>query len=172
MSVTEVRKSQDPDPCSGSESQAWVLMAERQAFTGAHHSSLDKPIGSRVGRYTIRECLGVGGMGEVYRADDSVLKRSVALKRITPRAGNDPTYRERLLREAERASSISNQHMAAVYDVFEEESELYLAWNMSKAKLSAGARSSDSTQLSFFLLRDNAPKALLRLMPEEFCTAI
>ncbi len=126
MSVTEVRKSPDPDPYSGSESQAWVLMAERQAFTGAHHSSTDRPIGSRVGRYTIRECLGVGGMGEVYRADDSVLKRSVALKRITPRASGDPMYRERLLREAERASSISNQHMAAVYDVLEEESELYL----------------------------------------------
>ena len=126
MSVTEVRKSPDPDSCSGSESQAWVLMAERQAFTGANHSSADRPIGSRVGRYTIRECLGVGGMGEVYRADDSVLKRSVALKRITPQASGDPTYRERLLREAERASSISNQHMAAVYDVLEEESELYL----------------------------------------------
>ena len=126
MSVTEVRKSPGPDSCSGSESQAWVLMAERQAFTGANHSSADRPIGSRVGRYTIRECLGVGGMGEVYRADDSVLKRSVALKRITPQASGDPTYRERLLREAERASSISNQHMAAVYDVLEEESELYL----------------------------------------------
>ena len=126
MGVTEVRKSPDPDSCSGSESQAWVLMAERQAFTGANHSSADKPIGSRVGRYTIRECLGVGGMGEVYRADDSVLKRSVALKRITPQVGGDPMYRERLLREAERASSISNQHMAAIYDVLEEESELYL----------------------------------------------
>ena len=125
MSVTEVRKSRDPDLCSGPVSEALVIMAERQAFTGANHS-IDRPIGSRVGRYTIRECLGVGGMGEVYRADDSVLKRSVALKRITPRVGNDPTYRERLLREAERASSISNQHMAAVYDVFEDESELYL----------------------------------------------
>jgi eukaryotic-like serine/threonine-protein kinase len=125
MSVTEVRKSRDPDSCSGPVSEALVLMAERQAFTGANHS-LDRPIGSRVGRYTIRECLGVGGMGEVYRADDSVLKRSVALKRITPRASGDPMYRERLLREAERASSISNQHMAAVYDVLEEERELYL----------------------------------------------
>jgi serine/threonine protein kinase/tetratricopeptide (TPR) repeat protein len=81
---------------------------------------------SRVGRYTIRECLGVGGMGEVYRADDSVLKRSVALKRITPKASGDPVYRIRLLREAERASSISNQHVAAVYDVLEDDNELYL----------------------------------------------
>ncbi len=126
MSVTVVRKSPDPDPCSGSESQAWVLMAERQAFTGANHSSPGKLIGSRIGRYTIRECLGIGGMGEVYRADDSVLKRSVALKRISPTASGDPMYRIRLLREAERASSISNQHMAALYDVLEEENELYL----------------------------------------------
>ena len=100
-------------------------MAERQAFTGANHPS-GRLIGSRVGRYTIRECLGIGGMGEVYRADDSVLKRSVALKRISPTASGDPMYRIRLLREAERASSISNQHMAALYDVLEEENELYL----------------------------------------------
>jgi len=124
MSVTEARKS--PDSCSRPESQAWVSMAERQAFPGADRSSPEMPIGSRVGRYTIRERLGSGGMGEVYRADDSVLKRAVALKRITPNASGDRTYRERLLREAERASSISNQHMAAMYDVLEEDSELYL----------------------------------------------
>ncbi len=126
MSSTVVRKSPDLDPCSGSESQARVLMAEPQAFTGANHSSPGRLIGSQVGRYTIRECLGIGGMGEVYRADDSVLKRSVALKRISPTASGDPMYRIRLLREAERASSISNQHMAALYDVLEEENELYL----------------------------------------------
>lgn len=126
MSLTEARRSSDPGPGSGPESPAWVLMAERQASPGADHSSVDRPMASRVGRYTIRECLGVGGMGEVYRADDSVLKRSVALKRITPKASGDPVYRVRLLREAERASSISNQHIAAVYDVLEDENELYL----------------------------------------------
>ncbi len=125
MSATEARRSRDPSPGSGPESPAWVLMAERQASPGADHS-VDRPMASRVGRYTIRERLGVGGMGEVYRADDSVLKRSVALKRITPKASGDPVYRIRLLREAERASSISNQHIAAVYDVLEDDSDLYL----------------------------------------------
>jgi tetratricopeptide (TPR) repeat protein/tRNA A-37 threonylcarbamoyl transferase component Bud32 len=63
-------------------------------------------------------------MGEVYRADDTKLKRPVALKRMTQ--VRDESYRQRLWSEARYASRLSGPHIAAVYDVLEEEGELFL----------------------------------------------
>ena len=70
--------------------------------------------GTRVGRFAIRARLGAGGMGEVYLADDTKLKRPVALKRVAPRLRSDPSYHRRLLSEAQRASFLSDQHIAHV----------------------------------------------------------
>ncbi|HEY1271686.1 MAG TPA: protein kinase, partial [Terriglobales bacterium] len=82
--------------------------------------------GSSVGRYRIGERLGKGAMGEVYRAEDPRLKRSVAIKRLSPLLRSDPTYRHRFQEEAERASAFGDAHVASVYDVVEENSEIYL----------------------------------------------
>src|SRR5215471_15668920 len=82
--------------------------------------------GQTVGRFAIRARLGTGGMGEVYRADDTRLKRSVALKRIAPRLRTDENYRRRFLREAQCASGLTNQHIAGVYDVLEDNGEIFL----------------------------------------------
>ena len=82
--------------------------------------------GMMVGRFAIRSCLGTGGMGEVYRADDTTLKRQVALKRLAPHLRTDKNYRLRFLKEAERASSLSHQHIAGIYDVLEEKGEPFL----------------------------------------------
>ncbi len=79
-----------------------------------------------VGRFAIRARLGAGGMGEVYRADDTRLKRPVALKRIAPRLRDDAQYRRRFLKEAERASGLSDHHIAGVYDVLDENGEIFL----------------------------------------------
>ena len=65
-------------------------------------------------------------MGEVYRADDPRLKRSVALKRVAPRLRADEHYRQRLLKEAEHASRLSDQRIAGIYDVLEESDETFL----------------------------------------------
>jgi serine/threonine protein kinase/tetratricopeptide (TPR) repeat protein len=78
------------------------------------------------GRFVIRERLGRGGMGEVYRADDTRLKRSVALKRISSHLRSDPVYRGRFEEEAERASRFSDAHVAAIYDVIEDQGEIFL----------------------------------------------
>ena len=82
--------------------------------------------GSTVGRFAIRAHLGTGGMGEVYRAHDTKLKRSVALKRIAPEHRTDEEYRSRLWKEAERASRLSSAHIAGIYDVLEEKGEIFL----------------------------------------------
>jgi tetratricopeptide (TPR) repeat protein/predicted Ser/Thr protein kinase len=82
--------------------------------------------GTTVGRFAVRARLGAGGMGEVYRAEDTKLKRPVALKRVAPELATDPAYRSRFLREAERASSLAHEHIAAVYDVLEENGEIFV----------------------------------------------
>ncbi len=82
--------------------------------------------GMSVGRFRVRSQLGVGGMGEVYRAEDTKLKRTVALKRIAPRLRSDQHYRQRFLHEAEYASRLNDPHIAGIYDAFEEGGDSFL----------------------------------------------
>ncbi len=82
--------------------------------------------GTTIGRFVIGERLGKGGMGEVYRAEDTRLKRTVALKRLSAHLRSDPLYRRRFEEEAERASRLNDAHVAAVYDVIEEQGEIFL----------------------------------------------
>ncbi|MBA3915259.1 MAG: protein kinase, partial [Acidobacteriales bacterium] len=82
--------------------------------------------GLTVGRFVVRRVLGVGGMGQVYGAEDPTLKRFVALKRMAPREQATAADRERLLREAQRASALNHPNIAAMYDVVEHNGELWL----------------------------------------------
>ena len=77
-------------------------------------------------RFLIGERLGKGGMGEVYRAEDTKLKRIVALKRLAPHLRADPLYRRRFQEEAQRVSRFSDPHIASVYDVLEDRGEIFL----------------------------------------------
>jgi tetratricopeptide (TPR) repeat protein/TolB-like protein/predicted Ser/Thr protein kinase len=108
-------------------------MAESSSSTddGSSHPSssdgADESLqGLVVGRFRIENRVGRGGMGEVYRALDTRLKRQVALKRLTPALRNDPLYRRRFLEEAENASRLSDPHVAAIYDVLDENGEIFL----------------------------------------------
>jgi len=98
-----------------------MATAEPQPSSGSRDLT-----GVRVGRFAIRALLGTGGMGEVYCADDTRLKRPVALKRVSRKLGADPSARQRILKEAERASALNSPHIAAVYDVLEENGEVFL----------------------------------------------
>jgi serine/threonine protein kinase/tetratricopeptide (TPR) repeat protein len=82
--------------------------------------------GRSVGRFVVGERLGKGGMGEVYRAEDTRLKRTVALKRLSPYLRSDPLYRRRFQEEAERASRFADPHVAAIYDVIDDAEETLL----------------------------------------------
>ena len=82
--------------------------------------------GRSVGRFLVSSKLGVGGMSEVYYAEDPQLKRPVALKRIPNQVGSDPEARQRILREAQRACALKSEHIASVYDVVEDLGEVFL----------------------------------------------
>lgn len=72
---------------------------------------------STFGPYEVIGPLGTGGMGEVYRARDSRLRRDVALKILCDRDGRDPGHRIRLLEEARAASALNHPNILVVYDV-------------------------------------------------------
>jgi serine/threonine-protein kinase len=93
---------------------------------GLRQSASNDLTGKMIGRFIIRAKLGAGGMGEVFRAEDTKLKRTVAMKRVTPELASDEKYRRRILKEAERASRLSNPHVAQIFDVLEEPSGIYL----------------------------------------------
>ena len=70
--------------------------------------------GTTVGRFNILARLGAGGMGEVYRAEDTKLRRVVAIKRMAPRHNADPKEAARFLREGQRASALHHHNVASV----------------------------------------------------------
>ena len=70
--------------------------------------------GSRLGPYEILAPLGAGGMGEVYRAQDTKLNRAVALKILSPALANDADYMARFTREAHVLASLNHPNIAAL----------------------------------------------------------
>lgn len=77
--------------------------------------------------YRIERLLGAGGMGEVYLAHDRDLPRPVALKLLTPVAGDDSDVRARFLREADMVARLSHPNIVAVYARGEESGRLWMA---------------------------------------------
>jgi predicted Ser/Thr protein kinase len=73
--------------------------------------------GTRLGPYEIASVIGTGGMGEVYRARDTRLDRTVAIKVLPSHLSSNPQSRERFEREAKAISSLSHPHICPIYDV-------------------------------------------------------
>src|ERR1051326_6813130 len=74
-------------------------------------------IGGRLGPYEILSAIGAGGMGEVYRARDERLDRTIAVKVLAPTLSADPEYRQRFEREARTVAALSHPHICPVYDI-------------------------------------------------------
>jgi eukaryotic-like serine/threonine-protein kinase len=73
--------------------------------------------GTRLGPYEIQSPLGAGGMGEVYRARDTRLERTVAVKILPAQLSSDPVRKQRFEREAKTISSLNHPHICVLYDV-------------------------------------------------------
>jgi len=80
-----------------------------------------------LGKYKIIEEIGRGGFAVVYKAQDTSLDRIVALKVLAPHLTWDPTFSERFHREAKIAAQLRHPHIVTVYEVGEEDGQLYIA---------------------------------------------
>ena len=84
------------------------------------------PAGSRLGPYEILSAVGVGGMGEVYKARDTRLERTVAVKVLPSRLSENPDFRQRFEREAKTISQLSHPHICTLHDVGNQDGVEYL----------------------------------------------
>jgi len=84
-------------------------------------------IGKSISHYRIFEKLGEGGMGVVYKAEDTKLKRPVALKFLPENLSDDKVVRERFKCEAQAAAGLNHPNIVTVYDIGEFESHIYIA---------------------------------------------
>ena len=83
--------------------------------------------GSRLGQYEIVSLLGGGGMGLVYKAQDTRLKRQVAIKLLPPELTRDEPAKQRFLQEAQAASALNHPNICTIHEINETpDGRLYL----------------------------------------------
>jgi dipeptidyl aminopeptidase/acylaminoacyl peptidase len=90
--------------------------------------------GDRLGPYEVEAAIGAGGMGEVYRARDTRLDRTVAIKVIAGPLAADPTLRQRFEREARAVAALAHPHICALYDVGREGDVEYLVMELCEGE--------------------------------------
>ena len=100
----------------------------------------DAPTGesppTRIGHYAIARKLGEGGMGVVYAARDERLERTVALKTMSSLA-KDETARKRFWREARAAASVNHPNVCQIYEIGEDDGELFIAMELLEGEVLA-----------------------------------
>jgi len=112
----------DVESLLAGESSAEAFMnvpAAALAGSGVLEQPTNQLVGQRFGSYTIRALLGVGGMGEVYRAHDETLGREVAIKVLPLAFTAEPERRARFEREARTLATLNHPHIGAIYGVEE-----------------------------------------------------
>jgi Tol biopolymer transport system component len=99
-------------------------------------------------------------MGDVYYAEDTTLHRPVAIKRLARRFGSDPEARRRILREAQRASSLTSERIASIHDVLEERGEVFVVMEYVKGETLRQRLQRPMTLVQFFQIATQCAEGL------------
>lgn len=113
----------------GSPSQSPVLPRRNPSTTPRDQTPSSC---NRLGRYLITGRLGEGGMGVVYEAEDTLLKRRVAIKLLPREVAANPEALRRFLREGQAAAKLNHPHVVAVYDIGETNGTHYIVMELVK----------------------------------------
>src|SRR5689334_430933 len=90
--------------------------------------------GQKLGPYEIVAPLGVGGMGEVYRARDTRLRRDVAVKVLSKEFSSDADRRSRFEQEARSASSLNHHNIVTIHDIGSADQTVFIAMEFVEGK--------------------------------------
>src|SRR3954454_12841857 len=96
-------------------------------------------IGAQLGPYRIQALLGAGGMGQVYQAEDLLLRRQVAIKTLRNVAGASSQARLRFLQEARAASSLNHPNIVQVYELRSDASQDFIVMEFVRGRTLAEA---------------------------------
>jgi serine/threonine-protein kinase len=104
-------------------------------------------VGTKLGRYEIREQLGAGGMGEVYLAQDTMLDRKVALKILPPALAEDKDRMNRFVREAKLASALNHPNIITIHEIGEIDGVHFIATEFIEGETLTAQLQRDSLSL-------------------------